>query len=56
MKVMARHNDDQQYVTKEPSLPAKQKDDKTKTIRFNTEEVFLLQTISTPAASNSQPN
>ena len=46
-------NDDQEYVSKDPSLPAKQTDVKRKTIKFNPEKMFVPQTISTPAASNS---
>ena len=46
-------NDDQEYVSKDPSLPGKQTDVKRKTIKFNPEKMFVPQTISTPAASNS---
>ena len=48
-------NDDQQYASKEPSLPAQQTDTKKKTINFNPEKVFVPQTIPTPAASNISP-
>ena len=47
--------DDQQCLTKEPSLPEKQTGVKGKTIEFIHEKIFVPQIISTPAASNSPP-
>ena len=47
--------DDQQCLTKEPSLPEKQTGVKGKTIKFIHEKIFVPQIISTPAASNSPP-
>ena len=48
-------NVDQQYVSKEPSLPAQLTGAKRKTIKFNPEKVFVPQTIPTHAARNSPP-